>query len=93
VRLSSFEGAEIFDEINLSTTPVILNFSGTLLPAHYQILASTSLGAPNFPNGVNQFIASGSFEGFNFAVSVPEPNSFVIVAAIVTMLVRVRTRI
>ncbi len=82
VSLTSFEGATIFDRINLNPTPLFVNLSGTIQPGHYQILASTSLIAPNFANGINHFVASGSFENVNFSVQVPEPNACVIALSV-----------
>jgi hypothetical protein len=83
VRLSSFEGLVVFDRINISPTPMFVNLTGTIPPGHYEILATTSLGAPNFPNGVNHFEADGSFENMVFTVQIPEPTYLGILIAIV----------
>jgi hypothetical protein len=51
------------------------------------------LAAPNLANGVNHFVASGSFENMVFTLQVPEPSTFggaIVVAIVGTMRWRAR---
>jgi len=75
ISLGSFEAGFIFNQFNFGTTPVLFQMSGTIGPGRYQVLGSTGAGAPNFPNGVNNFAAIGGFENLLFSVEVPEPTT------------------
>jgi hypothetical protein len=92
VRLSSFEHGVEFDRFNPSPTPIIVNLGGTIAPGRYHILVTASLGAPNLPNGVNHFSASGSYENVVFTVRVPEPSALGAVIAIIALTVGGRGR-
>ena len=61
VSLGSFETGFIFDHFNAGNIPVLFQMTGTIPAGRYQILATTGLGTPLFPNGVNHFDASGGF--------------------------------
>jgi hypothetical protein len=76
VRLNSLSGLVVFDQRNSTSTPLVVNFAGTISPGDYQVRFTTGLGAPNLPNGVNHFEASGSYENVTFTVQVPESNHF-----------------
>jgi hypothetical protein len=90
VRLSSFEGLEVFDRSIHTDTVIFLDLAGTIPDGHYQILASTSLAASNLPNGVHRYVRSGSFENMTFTVQIPEPAA--LGALLVIVLVRFRSR-
>src|SRR5687768_12357808 len=92
VRLSSFEGLVVFDRFNLGPTPMLVNLTGTVPAGHYDLLMSTSLVAPNLPNGVNHFTASGNFEDVRFTVQVPEANSLVLAISTIGSTLRRRRR-
>jgi hypothetical protein len=92
VFFGSFATGFIFNEVNPSTTPRLVQRSGTVAPGQYQLGASAGLGAPNLSNGVNHYMASGSFANLTFTVQVPEPNSFGSVITMVLMTLRRRTR-
>jgi hypothetical protein len=92
VSLGSFESGFIFNQFNSSANPVMVQFTGTIAAAHYQILATTGTGPANLPNGINHESASGSFEDLTFVVQVPEPTAFTVGVTIVLGLMRMRTR-
>jgi hypothetical protein len=92
VFFGSTEVGFIFNEINHSPTPRLIQLSGTIPAGHYQIGASAGLGAPNLPNGVNHFLASGSFEDLRFTVEVPEPNTLAIAVTMIAQATRRRKR-
>jgi len=76
VTLNSLSGSFIFNQSNPTATPLTVNLDGTIPPGRYRVLFTTGLGAPNFPNGINHYAASGSYENVTFTVQVPEPCTF-----------------
>lgn len=90
VRLGSLEGGVVFDYLNLNPAPFFLELSGTIPRGHYDFLASTSLAAPNFPNGVNHFVESGSYENLTLTVQVPEPKTLGLLIVAMAMYCRRR---
>jgi hypothetical protein len=73
LRLTSFSGLVVFDQSNPTVNPILVNLLGTMPPGRYNFQATTGVGAPNFPNGINHFEAGGSYENVVFTVRVPEP--------------------
>jgi hypothetical protein len=81
VRLNALDGSVVFDQINFTTSPVLVDRTGPLPPGQYRILITASLAASNLPNGVNDYVRDGSYESATFTVQVPEPSTWGITLA------------
>ena len=83
ISLTSPQTGFIFDETNFDSTPRVVQLSGTLPSGSFAMRANTSIGAPNFANGVNDYLRSGGFEDLSFTLQIPEPGSALFVGAAV----------
>lgn len=82
VRLNTLGGAVVFDHSNPTPNPTTVNVGGTIAPGQYRVLMTASLGT-QLPNGVNHYVASGSYENVIFTVQVPEPSTLGVVISII----------
>ena len=81
VRLAAVGGGTVvFDQANATDKPMVIDLTGTIPPGQYRFLVATGLSAPGFPNGINHFGASGSYEDIRFNVQVPEPSALGLLA-------------
>ena len=85
ITLASFENGIFFQRSNPSSLPVFVNLNGMIPLGHYDLRVGTGLGAPNLPNGINHYVASGSFSDFTFSVQLPEPGSLVVTVVSITV--------